>query len=110
MQLPRCRPQRPKQAMSELLHPCSCLVSLPLLAVRCPAVVPTLLAVAPRVPPRPRFLLFFSFYIYILIRFWGVMASFGVARSYFICCSMPIFHAPSAGSALSIFLRCSVVT
>ena len=65
MQLPRCRPQRPKQAMSELLHPCSCLVSLPLLAVRCPAVGPTLLAVAPRVPPRPRFLLFFYIYLYI---------------------------------------------
>ena len=32
--------------------------------------------------------------IYILIRFWGVMASFGVARSYFICNSMPIFLAP----------------
>ena len=63
MQLPRCRPQRPKQAMSEVLHPCSCLVSLPLLAVRCPAVGPTLLAVAPRVPPRPRFLLFFYIYI-----------------------------------------------
>ena len=63
MQLPRCRPQRPKQAMSEVLHPCSCLVSLPLLAVRCQAVGPTLLAVAPRVPPRPRFLLFFYLYI-----------------------------------------------
>ena len=34
----------------------------PLLAVRCPAVGPTLLAVAPRVPPRPRFLLFLYIY------------------------------------------------
>jgi len=34
--------------MSELLHPCSCLASLPLLAVRCPAVGPTPLAAAPR--------------------------------------------------------------
>jgi len=32
--------------------------------------------------------------IYILIRFWGVMASFGVARSFFTGCNMPIFHAP----------------
>ena len=46
-----------------------------LLAVRCPAVGPTLLAVAPRVPPRPRFLLFLYIYINSFLgshgRLWG---------------------------------------
>ena len=76
MQLPRCRPQRPKQAMSELLHPCSCLVSLPLLAVRCPAVGPTPLAAAPRAAPStaPALLPLYTY----IISFWGSHGQLGV--------------------------------
>jgi hypothetical protein len=52
--------------MSELLHPCSCLASLPLLAVRCPAVGPTPLAAAPRAAPSTvPALLLLLLYIYI---------------------------------------------
>ena len=85
--------------MSELLRPLalpfplflSCLP--PPLAVRCPVVGPTPLAVAPRAAPStaPAFL---SLYIYILIRFWGVMASCGFVRSKRFCfrSGTSIFH------------------
>ena len=72
--------------------PCSCLVSLPLWPCVARWWGPHRWR-SLRVPPRPRLLLFFLS-IYILIRFWGVMASCGFVRSKRFCIrsGTPIFR------------------